>query len=68
MDPELFHALTRLVHDANYRMVIERDLAKEAYDRYQVLAKEAKASSQRAQYCEEALRLLCLNQPQGCEM
>ena len=68
MNPELFTALSQLVDDACNQMVVDRDLAKAAYDRYQVLAEEAWASKQTYQARQEALRLLCINQPQGCEL
>ena len=65
MNPELLAALSQLATDANYRATVDRDIAKEAYDRYQVLAKEAKVSAQRSQNCEEALRLL--RDPASCD-
>lgn len=68
MNPELFTALSTLVNDAHAQMVVDRDLAAAAYTRYQGLAADAYTSKQTFLAREEALRLLLLNQPQGCEI
>ena len=68
MNPELFTALSQLVDDACSQMVADGNLATAAYDRYHNLAQEAYASKQVYEARKEALRLLCINQPQGCEL
>ena len=65
MDPVLFATLEQLVNDARNQMVVDREIVKAAYDRYQILAAEAWTSKQTYQAREEAMRLLCINPSTG---
>jgi hypothetical protein len=65
---EYIGTCAQLVDDACNQMVVDRDEAKAAYERYHTLAEAAYASKQVYQARQEALRLLFINQPQGCEI